>query len=51
MMRNRFPGKCYRCGKLVEKGKGHFERNAGGWRVIHVECVLEQRKEKAVGDA
>lgn len=25
-MRNRYPGICYRCNKLVEVGKGHFER-------------------------
>ena len=25
-MRNRYPGKCYWCGKTVEKGKGHFEK-------------------------
>lgn len=32
-MRNKYPGKCYVCGKWVEKGQGHFERYRGGWRV------------------
>ncbi len=45
-MRNKFPGTCYRCGKTVEKQAGNFERYKGGWRVIHAECVLEQRAEK-----
>lgn len=45
-MRNRYPGTCYRCGKRVEAGKGHFERYRGHWRVIHAECVFEQRMEK-----
>ncbi len=45
-MRNRYAGKCYRCGKTVDVGKGHFERYNGGWLTIHAECVLLQRKEK-----
>lgn len=46
-MRNRYPGPCYRCGKTVEAGQGHFERHGKAWRVIHAACVLEQRREKA----
>lgn len=53
-MRNKFSGVCYRCKKWVPKGEGHFERSkikkglllVSGWRVIHAECVFEQRKEK-----
>ena len=37
-MRNRYPGKCYKCGKPVEPGEGYFERHKGGWRVQHVGC-------------
>ncbi len=39
-MRNKFKGVCYRCGKEVEAGEGHFERHKGGWRVQHVSCCL-----------
>jgi hypothetical protein len=46
-MRNKYPGICYKCGKQVEKGQGHFERYKGGWRTIHAECVFEQRRIKA----
>lgn len=49
-MRNRYAGICYRCGKPVPPGAGHFERHKGSWRVIHAECVLEQRKEKIDAD-
>lgn len=48
-MRNKFPGCCYYCGGLVDKGQGHFERHKyGGWRVIHAECVFKQRDEKGL---
>lgn len=46
-MRNKYPGKCYRCGAGVAKGAGHFERHAGKWRTIHAQCVHDQRAEKA----
>ena len=46
-MRNKFPGICYFCGHEVPAQAGHFERVKGGWRVIHAECVLKQRQEKA----
>ena len=45
-MRNKYPGNCYYCNKIVEKGHGHFEKCKYGWRTIHAECVLERRKEK-----
>jgi hypothetical protein len=50
-MRNKYPGICYRCGKLVEVGKGHFEKTrrgttkVGPWRVQHAECAILHRKE------
>jgi hypothetical protein len=51
-VRNRYPGTCYRCGKPVEKGAGHFERVPNShpvlWRTLHVECVFDQRAEKQV---
>lgn len=43
-MRNKYPGTCYRCGKLVEKGDGHFERYQGGWRTQHAECAIIHRR-------
>ena len=46
-MRNKFSGPCYFCGKVVHVGKGHFERSGGVSKVIHAECVFEQRKQKA----
>jgi hypothetical protein len=42
-MRNKFPGVCYRCGKLVEPGDGHFERFLGGWRTQHASCAIKFR--------
>ena len=45
-MRNKYRGKCYYCGDIVEVGQGHFERQRGGWRTIHANCVFKQRKEK-----
>jgi hypothetical protein len=42
-MRNKYPGICYRCGKPVAKGEGHFERHAGGWRTQHAQCCIEAR--------
>ena len=45
-MRNQYPGTCYRCGKTVEAGQGHFERNAGRWRTQHATCAIEHRRER-----
>ena len=45
-MRNKYPGICYRCGKPVEKGEGHFERHNGGWRTQHAECCIKAKEEK-----
>ena len=48
-MRNKYPGICYRCGKRVEAGKGHFEKIIGeknGWRVQHAECAIKFRRKK-----
>jgi len=49
-MRNKHSGTCYYCGKLVEKGQGHFEKNNNyfkKWLVIHASCVFKQREEKS----
>jgi len=48
-MRNKYKGICYKCNKVVEVGKGHFERKNGKWLTIHANCVLQQRKEKLNG--
>ena len=48
MMRNRFPGICYRCHKPVAKGEGHFEKERGTrptqWRVQHAACCIKARE-------
>ena len=45
MMRNQYPGTCYRCGNRVEAGEGHFEKTpfSRGWRVQHATCAIEHR--------
>lgn len=48
-MRNKHPGTCYRCGKLVAKGAGHFERKNGAWRVQHADCAISARQQKSEG--
>lgn len=45
-MRNKYPGVCYRCGKVVEKGAGHFDRYCGRWRTQHADCAIKAREEK-----
>ena len=49
-MRNRYPGVCYRCGKTVEKGEGHFEKVRGSWptkwRTQHAECAIAAREQR-----
>lgn len=47
-MRNRYAGMCYRCGKHVPEGAGHFERHQGGWRVQHASCVLKHKALPAI---
>ena len=42
-MRNKYPGPCYRCNKLVKAGEGHFERFRRGWRLQHASCAIEHR--------
>lgn len=52
-MRNKYEGICYKCGKTVEVGRGHFERIKYGtakwkagqrWRVQHVEHARKLSK-------
>ena len=50
-MRNKYPGICYRCGKPVAKGDGHFERHNGGWRTQHATCAIEYRNKKLASAA
>lgn len=45
-MRNKYPGPCYRCGKIVAKGEGHFEKIPLGWRVQHHSCAVLYRGTK-----
>lgn len=45
MARNKYPGRCYCCGKWIEPGYGHFEkvRDPGQrgpkWRIKCVKCT------------
>ena len=43
-MRNKYAGTCYRCGKTVAPGDGHFERHQGGWRTQHASCAIKHRE-------
>lgn len=43
-MRNKYEGKCYRCGKIVKPKEGHFERHNGSWRVQHANCAIVNRE-------
>ncbi len=43
-MRNKHPGVCYRCGKRVEVGEGHFQRSKGKWIIQHAQCAIDARK-------
>lgn len=49
-MRNRYAGSCFRCGKTVGVGEGHFERCGNHWKVQHVECVFENRRDKLISE-
>jgi len=49
-MRNQYPGTCYRCGKAVEAGAGHFERSAGRWRTQHAACAITARNAKRAAE-
>lgn len=42
-MRNKYPGKCYRCGEIVRAQEGHFERHGRGWRTQHATCAIAHR--------
>lgn len=42
-MRNKYSGTCYRCGKVVAPGDGHFERLNGQWLVQHATCAIQFR--------
>lgn len=43
--RNKYPGRCYCCGKWIEPGYGHFEKILGSkpgepkWRIKCVKCA------------
>ena len=45
MARNKYPGRCYCCGKWIEPGYGHFEKVRGAspgqpkWRIKCVQCA------------
>lgn len=43
-MRNRFSGKCLKCGKFVPVGKGHPERKQGKWYIRCLNCVNSAEK-------
>ena len=37
-MLNRYPGKCAECGRHVDAGTGHCERQGRRWIVTHLAC-------------
>ena len=39
MARNKFAGKCFRCGADVPAGAGYFQRMFGRWVVRCMMCV------------
>jgi hypothetical protein len=43
MARNKYEGRCYKCGLTVEVGTGHFERRGRGWRVKHADVLGDGR--------
>lgn len=56
MPRNKYPGQCIRCGRLVKPGEGHFERVGAvqrrkygkavqglAWITQHADCAIEHR--------
>jgi ribosome-binding protein aMBF1 (putative translation factor) len=45
-MRNKYAGNCFRCGKRVWPGEGHFQRHKGSWLVVCLDCVDKHRAEK-----
>lgn len=56
-MRNKYSGTCYRCGKTVAAGAGHFEKSTPAhakkwrtqwskwhkWLTQHAECAIKHR--------
>jgi hypothetical protein len=50
-MRNKYPGKCYKCGKVVKPDDGYFEWHKGGWRVQHVGCKGKEVSLKPIFNA
>lgn len=54
MARNKYSGICYRCGKLVETGEGHFElvkmESVNYWKTQHADCAIKYRGTKAAFD-
>lgn len=52
-MRNRYPGVCYQCNKMVMKGDGFFELiphsqrvDNQKWRLQHNKCCQKAREKK-----
>ena len=50
-MRNKFPGVCYLCNKMVDKDDGFFElipkedkKDKQKWRLQHDNCSSESKK-------
>ncbi len=43
VMRNKYPGPCYRCFEHVGVGEGHFELFRGRFRLQHATCAIKHR--------
>jgi hypothetical protein len=57
-MRNMYADTCYRCGKIVKAGEGHFERvskqifkkygwQSKKWITQHADCAIKYRGTEA----
>lgn len=49
-MRNKFSGPCYRCGKEVRIGDGHFQKHGAKWLLQHAYCAIQYRNQRQLLD-
>lgn len=45
-MRNRYPGPCRWCGKIVEPNTGNVMGSPGKWEFSHDHCIPEYQRPK-----
>lgn len=49
-MRNKYPGICYRCGREVKAGDGHFQKHGQKILVQHAYCAIQYRNQRRLLD-